>query len=50
MLYGSECVVLFYESFSTSYTYTPIGHVQNPAGLAEALGGSSVTVSFAISE
>lgn len=46
MLYGSECVVLFYESFSTSYSYTPIGRVQNPEGLAEALGSGNVTVTL----
>lgn len=27
MLYGSTCVVLFYESFSTPYTYTRLGNV-----------------------
>ena len=48
MLYGSECIVLFYESFSTSYSYTPIGRVQNPEGLATALGSGNVTVSFNI--
>ena len=37
MLYGSECIVLFYESFSTAYSYTPIGRVQNPEGLTEAV-------------
>lgn len=46
MLYGSSCIVLFYESFSTSYRYTRIGRVDNPAGLAAAVGSGSVTVSF----
>ena len=44
MLYGDNCVVLFYKSFSTSYTYTRIGHVTNIAGLVEALGRGSVQV------
>lgn len=46
MLYGSSCIVLFYESFSTSYRYTRIGRVDNPAGLAATVGSGSVTVSF----
>ena len=46
MLYGSDCLVVFYESFSTSYSYTPIGYVENPEGLAEAVGGSNVSITF----
>lgn len=46
MLYGSDCMVLFYKDFSTSYRYTRLGSVSNPAGLAEALGRGSVEVIF----
>jgi hypothetical protein len=46
MLYGSNCVVLFYESFATSYSYTPIGKIDNPSGLKNALGSSSALVTF----
>ena len=46
MLYGSDCLVLFYDSFSTSYAYTPLGHIVDAAGLAAALGGGSVEVAF----
>ena len=28
MLYGEYCLVLFYESFNTSYSYTKIGHIE----------------------
>lgn len=46
MLYGSDCLVLFYQDFSTSYRYTPLGHITNPEGLAAALGGAGVRVTF----
>lgn len=48
MLYVSGCLVLFYESFTTSYSYTPIGGMADSAGLADALGGGSATVTFEI--
>lgn len=48
MLYGSDCLVLFYKDFATSYSYTPLGSVEDPAGLAAALGNGSVEVCFQI--
>lgn len=50
MLYGSSCLVLFYESFSTSYSYTALGHIDDPAGLADVVGNGGVTVTIAIDE
>lgn len=46
MLYGNKCIVLFYESFSTSYSYTRIGKVSDASVLSEALGKDNVTVTF----
>ena len=48
MLYGDNCVVVFYETFTTSYSYSPIGHITNPEGLKEVLGSGTATISFAI--
>ena len=44
MLYGSNCLVLFYETFASSYNYTRIGKVDNTAGLTEAVGSGNVNV------
>ena len=46
MLYGSSCVVLFYETFSSGYSYSRIGAIDNPSGLAQALGSGNVSVIF----
>lgn len=46
MLYGSDCLVLFYKSFSTSYSYTRLGYMEDAARLAEALGNGSTEVTF----
>lgn len=46
MLYGSTCIVLFYETFTTGYSYTRLGHVDEPSRLASALGSGNVRVSF----
>ncbi|MDE6260458.1 MAG: hypothetical protein K2M42_06295 [Oscillospiraceae bacterium] len=48
MLFGSDCMVLFYKSFSSGYSYTPLSSVDDPTGLASALGHGSVQVTFQV--
>jgi hypothetical protein len=38
--------VLSYESFTTTYSYTRIGRVDDPGGLKAALGAGNVDVTF----
>ena len=48
MLYGSDCLVIFYEDFDTPYSYTRPGKIDNVDNLKNALGKGNVNVTISI--
>ena len=46
MLFGSNCVVIFYKDFSTGYNYTRLGKLEDAAALEKVLGAGNVRVKF----
>lgn len=48
MLYGDNCLVIFYQSFVTPYSYTRIGHIEDTTNLPTALGIGNVQVKLSL--
>lgn len=44
MLFGDNCLVIFYESFDTSYSYSKIGHINN----VSSLGDGNISISIRV--
>ena len=47
-LYGNNCLVIFYESFNTSYSYTKIGKLDNIEVLDNIKDKNNIIVSLEI--
>lgn len=50
MLYGDNCLVLFYDSFDTSYSYTTLGYIENPEETDYISGAENVTICFKLKD
>jgi hypothetical protein len=48
LLYGANTLVVFYQTFTSSYAYSRLGRIDNPAGLAGALGSGDVRATFSV--
>ena len=48
MLYGNNCLVVFYKTFSSSYSYTKIGHITDVTGIENAVGIGNAEITFKI--
>ena len=47
-LWSKDNLVLFYTTFSNSYSYIPVGFMEDVSGLRDALGNASVTITFTV--
>ncbi len=49
-LYGNNCLVVFYDDFRNSYSYTNLGRVDNVDDFVADLGSGSVNIRFELAD
>lgn len=50
MLYGDNGLVLFYETFPSTYSYTRIGYIEEAVRFAQSVGDGEINVAFELAE
>lgn len=48
MLFGDNCLVIFYKSFSTYYKYTRLGYIKNSDDLEKSFGKGDIRITFEV--
>lgn len=48
MLFGDNCLVIFYKSFSTYYKYTRLGYIKNYDDLEKSFGKGDIRITFEV--
>ncbi|WP_414734037.1 cyclophilin-like fold protein [Acetobacterium carbinolicum] len=46
MLYGDDCLVVFYKTFSSSYQYTRLGYIEDAVSFAQVVADGTTKVTF----
>lgn len=46
MLFGDNCLVIFYKSFSTRYKYTKLGYIKNTEDLENSFAKGDISITF----
>lgn len=49
-IWSDNNLVLFYTTFSNSYSYVPVGYIEDVTGLRDALGRGSAEVTFSTND
>ena len=46
MLFGADCFVVFYKTFPTAYSYTPLGKIEGAEAVSALSGKDGIKITF----